>query len=70
MRNGCISCRLLAFGDAGRKHNFKVIHALPMPFLATLPNAAIKYRLSQEKLLIKGGSVGLLSHQRPPAVVN
>jgi hypothetical protein len=29
-----------------------------MPFLATLPNAAIKYRLSQEKLLIKGGSVG------------
>ena len=49
MRNGCISSRLLALGDPRREHNFKVIRALPMPSSATLPNAAIKYRLSQEK---------------------
>ncbi|MGA7406216.1 MAG: hypothetical protein WBW67_15695, partial [Pseudolabrys sp.] len=46
MRNGCFSSRLLVFGDPRRKNNFKVIHALPMPISATLPNAAIKYRLS------------------------
>ena len=61
MRNGCFSSRLLVFGDPRRKNNFKVIHALPMPIRATLPNAAIKYRLSQGKPPVKGGSV----HQRP-----
>jgi hypothetical protein len=38
--------RLLAVGDPRREHDF-VIHALPMPSRAALPNAAIKYRLSQ-----------------------
>jgi hypothetical protein len=49
MRNGCIFGRKLALGDPRREHNFKLIHALPMPFITTLKNAAIKYWLSQKK---------------------
>jgi hypothetical protein len=40
----------------------QIIHDLPMPFRATLPNAAVKYRrLDQKELPFTGGSVG----QRP-----
>ncbi len=48
LQNGCVSSRQVALGNAGCEHAFKVINALPMPFGATLPNAAIKNRLSQE----------------------
>jgi hypothetical protein len=64
MRNGCFSSRLLAVGDPCREHNFKVIHALPMPSSAALPNAAIKYRLSQENLPLTGGSADQLPRLR------
>jgi hypothetical protein len=53
----------VALGHAGCEHVFKVIHDLhdlPVPFRATLPNAAVKYRLSQTGLSLAGGSVGQL----------
>ena len=50
MRNGRISSRLLTFSDPRGKDNFKVIQALPVPFFATLPNAAVKCRFGQKKI--------------------
>jgi hypothetical protein len=41
---------------------FKVTRDLPVPFRATLPNAAVKYRLVQKELSLAGGSVGQLPH--------
>jgi hypothetical protein len=35
---------------------FKVIHDLPVPFRATLPNAAVKCRFCQSELSFLGGS--------------
>jgi hypothetical protein len=52
----------------GRKHEdeqhllWLVIHALPVPFRAALPNAAFKCRLGHKKLPFTGGSVGQLPH--------
>jgi hypothetical protein len=49
LQNGCVPSRRVALGDPGCEHLFKAIHDLPVPFLATLPNAAVKYRLGQKE---------------------
>jgi hypothetical protein len=48
LQNGCVSSRQLALGNSGCEHALKVIDDLPVPFHATLPNAAVKYRLRQK----------------------
>jgi hypothetical protein len=62
VQNGRNPSRYVAFGDPGCEHLFKVIHALPVPFRAALPNAAFKCRLGHKKLPFTGGSVGQLPH--------
>jgi len=44
LQNGRVPSRKVALGDTMGKHPFSV-HDLPMPFRATLPNAAVKCRL-------------------------
>jgi hypothetical protein len=60
LKNGCASSRYLVLGNSGCDHAFKVINDLPVPFRATLRNAALKYRLGQKRLPLTGGSVGQL----------
>jgi len=62
LQNDCVPSSWVALGHAGCEHVFKVIHDLPVPFRATLPNAAVKYRLGQKELSLAGGSVGQLPH--------
>jgi hypothetical protein len=53
LQNDCVPSSWVALGHAGREHVFKVIQDLPMPFRATLPNAAVKFRqLGQEELFV------------------
>jgi hypothetical protein len=54
----------VALGHAGCEHVFKVIHDVPVPFRATLPNAAVKYRRlgQKETFALAGGSVDQLPH--------
>jgi hypothetical protein len=56
LQNDCVPSRQVALGNAGCEHVFKAIHDLPVPFRATLPNAAVKYRLGQKELPFTGGS--------------
>ena len=44
LQNDCVPSRLVALGDPGCEHLFKVIHDLRVPFRAALINAAVKYR--------------------------
>jgi hypothetical protein len=48
VQNGRDPSHQVAFGDPGCEHLFKVIHALPVPFRATLANVALKCRLGQK----------------------
>ena len=65
LQNDCVPSSWVALGHAGCEYVFKVIHDLPVPFRATLPNAAVKYRLGQKELSLAGGSVGQLPHLHP-----
>ena len=56
LQNGCVPSRLVALGDPGCEHVFKVIHDLPVPSRAALINAAVKCRFRQSKLPFLGGS--------------
>ena len=63
LQNGCVPSRLVALGDPGCEHVFKVIHDLPVPSRAALINAAVKCRFRQSKLPFLGGSApGVLPH--------
>ena len=61
LQNYCVPSRRLALGHAECEHMF-IAHDLPVPFRATLPNAAIKSRFGQKVLSLRGGSVGQLPH--------
>jgi hypothetical protein len=63
LQNDCVPSRWVALGHAGCEHVF-ITNDLPVPFRATLPNAAVKYRLGQKELLFTGGSVGQLPHPK------
>ena len=56
LQNRCVPSRLVALGDPGCEHVFKVIHDLPAPLRAALINAALKHRFCQSKLPFIGGS--------------
>jgi hypothetical protein len=51
----------VALGNAACEHVF-ITSDLPVPFRATSPNSAVKYRLGQKELSLAGGSVGQLPH--------
>ena len=44
LQNGGVPSRLVALGDPGCEHVFKVIYDLPVPSRAALINAAVKCR--------------------------
>ena len=62
LQNDCVPSRLVALGDPGCEHLFKVIHDLRVPFRAALINAAVKHRFCQSKLPFTGGSTRSAPH--------
>ena len=56
LQNGGVPSRLVALGDPGCEHVFKVIYDLPVPSRAALINAAVKCRFCQRTLPFLGGS--------------
>jgi hypothetical protein len=70
LQNGCVPSRRVALGDPGGEHLFKAIHDLPMPFRATLPNPALKYRLGQKNSRSQAGALVNCHHLKTLASIN
>jgi hypothetical protein len=62
LQNGCAASCRVALSDPGGEHLFKAIHDLPVPFRATLPNLALKYRLGQKNSRSQAGGLFSLPH--------